>query len=68
MAFSEPFCLYSDALIVFNGGVLQQAGLIFPSRQPVVSHYRTGLIACYESFTVNLLLNRDKAELTNQFL
>lgn len=26
MAFSEPFCLHSDALIVFNGGVLQQAG------------------------------------------
>lgn len=58
----------SDTPIVSNGGVLQQAGLIGTTRQPVVSHYRIGVIACYESFTVNLLLNCDKAELTNQFL
>ena len=68
MAFSEPFCLHSDALIVFNGVFCSRRDLICTSRQPVVSHYRIGFIACYESFTVNLLLNRDKAELTNQFL
>nr|DAM38142.1 MAG TPA: hypothetical protein [Inoviridae sp.] len=50
------------------GAFCSRQDLICTSRQPVVSHYRTGLIACYESFTVNLLLNRDKAELTNQFL
>lgn len=66
--FATPSVYILTPSLCSMGAFCSRQDLICASRQPVVSHYRIGLIACYESFTVNLLLNRDKAELTNQFL